>query len=176
MNPLMRHIRPAASSAMRANPAAIAISGSRGYHQKVLDHYNKPRNVGSMDKNDANVGTGLVGAPACGDVMKLQIRVNDDGIISDVKFKTFGCGSAIASSSYLTELVRGMSLDEAGKVKNTAIAKELSLPPVKYIVHCSMLAEDAIKSAIKDYKSKRAAETVLTSSPTMAATGKEATA
>ncbi|KAK9487310.1 NifU-like N terminal domain-containing protein, partial [Lipomyces starkeyi] len=140
----------------------------------LLDHYNKPRNVGSMDKNDANVGTGLVGAPACGDVMKLQIRVDDNGIISDVKFKTFGCGSAIASSSYLTELVRGMSLDEAGKVKNTTIAKELSLPPVK--LHCSMLAEDAIKSAIKDYKSKRAAETVLTSSPTMAATGKEATA
>ncbi|KAK9333951.1 hypothetical protein V1520DRAFT_366580 [Lipomyces starkeyi] len=188
MNALMRQIRPAASSAMRANPAAIAISGSRGYHQK--DNH-----------NDANVGTGLVGAPACGDVMKLQIRVDDNGIISDVKFKTFGCGSAIASSSYLTELVRGMSLDEAGKVKNTTIAKELSLPPVKCmckpfilvanvtanygyvqetmltdIVHCSMLAEDAIKSAIKDYKSKRAAETVLTSSPTMAATGKEATA
>ncbi|KAK9368023.1 NifU-like N terminal domain-containing protein [Lipomyces kononenkoae] len=136
MNPLMRQIRPAASSVMRANPAAIA-----------------PRNVGSMDKNDVNVGTGLVGAPACGDVMKLQIRVDDNGIISDVKFKTFGCGSAIASSSYLTELVRGMSLDEAGKVKNTTIAKELSLPPVK--LHCSMLAEDAIKSAIKDYKSKR---------------------
>ncbi|KAK9376235.1 NifU-like N terminal domain-containing protein [Lipomyces chichibuensis] len=157
MNHLMRQFRPAA-----------------GYHQKVLDHYNKPRNVGSMDKNDANVGTGLVGAPACGDVMKLQIRVDDNGIISDVKFKTFGCGSAIASSSYLTELVRGMSIDEAGKVKNTTIAKELSLPPVK--LHCSMLAEDAIKSAIKDYKSKRAAETVLTSSPTIAATGKEATA
>ncbi|KAK9237876.1 NifU-like N terminal domain-containing protein [Lipomyces kononenkoae] len=162
MNPLMRQIRPVASSAMRANPAAIiAARGARGYHQKVLDHYNKPRNVGSMDKDDINVGTGLVGAPACGDVMKLQIRVDDNGIISDVKFKTFGCGSAIASSSYLTELVRGMSLDEAGKVKNTTIAKELSLPPVKFtltqrhIVHCSMLAEDAIKSAIKDYKAKR---------------------
>ncbi|KAK9325747.1 NifU-like N terminal domain-containing protein [Lipomyces orientalis] len=131
MNSLTRQFRPAASAAIRANPAAIAVSGLRGYHQKVLDHYNKPRNVGSMDKDDVNVGTGLVGAPACGDVMKLQIRVDDNGIISDVKFKTFGCGSAIASSSYLTELVRGMTLDEAGKVKNTAIAKELSLPPVK---------------------------------------------
>ncbi|KAK9458240.1 iron sulfur cluster assembly protein 1, mitochondrial [Dipodascopsis uninucleata] len=122
------------------------------------------RNVGSMDKNDVNVGTGLVGAPACGDVMKLQIRVDDNGVISDVKFKTFGCGSAIASSSYLTELVRGMTLDEAGKIKNTVIAKELSLPPVK--LHCSMLAEDAIKSAIKDYKSKRAANTVLSDAST----------
>ncbi|KAL0638894.1 iron-binding protein [Maublancomyces gigas] len=119
----------------------------------LLDHYNNPRNVGSMDKKDLDVGTGLVGAPACGDVMKLQIRVDrDTNTISDVKFKTFGCGSAIASSSYLTELVRGMTLEDAGRIKNTEIAKELCLPPVK--LHCSMLAEDAIKSAIKDYQSK----------------------
>jgi Fe-S cluster assembly scaffold IscU len=109
--------------------------------------------VGSLPKNDIDVGTGLVGAPACGDVMKLQIRVDDNGIISDVKFKTFGCGSAIASSSFMTERVKGLSLDEAGKIKNTEIAKELALPPVK--LHCSMLAEDAIRSAIKDYRSKR---------------------
>ncbi|KAJ5176337.1 Iron sulfur cluster assembly protein 1 [Penicillium canariense] len=125
----------------------------RGYHEKVLDHYNNPRNVGSMKKGDQDVGTGLVGAPACGDVMKLQIRVNkDSGRIDDVVFKTFGCGSAIASSSYLTELVRGMTLEEAGKIKNTDVAKELCLPPVK--LHCSMLAEDAIKSAISDYYTK----------------------
>lgn len=135
-------------------PAAASVMGQvRRYHPKVLDHYNNPRNVGSMNKNDVDVGTGLVGAPACGDVMKLQIRVDENGIINDVKFKTFGCGSAIASSSYVTELVRGMSLDDASKIKNTTIAKELSLPPVK--LHCSMLAEDAIKSAIKDYNSKR---------------------
>jgi len=130
----------------------------RSYHEKVIDHYSNPRNVGSMPKTDLDVGTGLVGAPACGDVMKLQIRVDSaTNTISDVKFKTFGCGSAIASSSYLTELVRGMSLDDAGRIKNTEIAKELCLPPVK--LHCSMLAEDAIKSAIKDYraKTKRAA-------------------
>jgi len=143
--PMARAIRPTA--------AAASMSGKRFYHPKVLDHYNNPRNVGSMDKNDSDVGTGLVGAPACGDVMKLQIKVDDNGIIQDVKFKTFGCGSAIASSSYVTELVRGMTLDDAGKIKNTVIAKELSLPPVK--LHCSMLAEDAIKSAIKDYRSKR---------------------
>ncbi|ODV88647.1 hypothetical protein CANCADRAFT_57823 [Tortispora caseinolytica NRRL Y-17796] len=125
----------------------------RSYHQKVLDHYQKPRNVGTLDKTDINVGTGLVGAPACGDVMRLQIRVDENGKISEAKFKTFGCGSAIASSSYLTELVQGMSLDDAGRIKNTVIAKELSLPPVK--LHCSMLAEDAIKSAINDYQSKR---------------------
>ncbi|EPS31178.1 Iron sulfur cluster assembly protein 1 [Penicillium oxalicum] len=125
----------------------------RNYHEKVLDHYNNPRNVGSMKKGDQDVGTGLVGAPACGDVMKLQIRVNkDSGRIDDVVFKTFGCGSAIASSSYLTELVRGMTLEEAGKIKNTDVAKELCLPPVK--LHCSMLAEDAIKSAISDYYKK----------------------
>ncbi|KAK6205289.1 NifU-like N terminal domain-containing protein [Scheffersomyces amazonensis] len=126
----------------------------RSYHEKVIDHYENPRNVGTLNKNDADVGTGLVGAPACGDVMRLQIKVNpDSGIIEDVKFKTFGCGSAIASSSYVTELVKGKTLDEALKIKNTVIAKELSLPPVK--LHCSMLAEDAIKSAVKDYKSKR---------------------
>lgn len=127
-------------------------SSARSYHAKVIDHYNNPRNVGTLDKSLQNVGTGLVGAPACGDVMKLQIAVDDKGIIKDVKFKTFGCGSAIASSSYMTELVRGMSLEEASKVKNTTIAKELSLPPVK--LHCSMLAEDAIKSAIRDFQRK----------------------
>jgi len=126
---------------------------ARGYHEKVISHYERPRNVGSLPKTDADVGTGLVGAPACGDVMKLQIRVDENGIISDVKFKTFGCGSAIASSSYLTERVKGLSLEEAGKIKNTEIAKELCLPPVK--LHCSMLAEDAIRSAIRDYRSKR---------------------
>ncbi|KAF8665721.1 hypothetical protein AX16_000170 [Volvariella volvacea WC 439] len=126
---------------------------ARGYHEKVISHYERPRNVGSLPKNDIDVGTGLVGAPACGDVMKLQIRVDENGIISDVKFKTFGCGSAIASSSYVTERVKGLTLEEAGKIKNTEIAKELCLPPVK--LHCSMLAEDAIRSAIRDYKSKR---------------------
>ncbi|KAI6035233.1 NifU-like N terminal domain-containing protein [Pisolithus orientalis] len=119
----------------------------------VISHYENPRNVGSLPKGDLDVGTGLVGAPACGDVMKLQIRVDENGIISEVKFKTFGCGSAIASSSYLTERVKGLSLEDAGKVKNTEIAKELCLPPVK--LHCSMLAEDAIRSAIRDYRSKR---------------------
>uniref|UniRef100_A0A060T872 Iron-sulfur cluster assembly protein n=1 Tax=Blastobotrys adeninivorans TaxID=409370 RepID=A0A060T872_BLAAD len=148
-----------ASRPMMARPMAASrvarpmVQPVRAYHEKVLDHYNNPRNVGSLDKNAEDVGTGLVGAPACGDVMKLQIQVDDDGIIKDVKFKTFGCGSAIASSSYVTELVRGMSLEDAGKIKNTVIAKELSLPPVK--LHCSMLAEDAIKSAIKDYNTKR---------------------
>lgn len=128
----------------------------RSYHEKVIDHYTNPRNVGTLDKNDIDVGTGLVGAPACGDVMRLQIKVDEStGVIQDVKFKTFGCGSAIASSSYVTELVKGKTLDEALTIKNTAIAKELLLPPVK--LHCSMLAEDAIKSAVKDYKSKRSA-------------------
>lgn len=122
------------------------------YSDKVIDHYENPRNVGSFNKEDKNVGTGLVGAPACGDVMKLQILVSDDGIIQDAKFKTFGCGSALASSSLVTEWVKGKTLDEAGEIKNTAIAKELSLPPVK--LHCSLLAEDAIKAAIKDYKEK----------------------
>ena len=122
------------------------------YSEKVVDHYENPRNVGSMDKADDSVGTGLVGAPACGDVMKLQIKVGADGIIEDAKFKTFGCGSAIASSSLITEWVKGKSLDEAGTIKNTQIAEHLSLPPVK--IHCSVLAEDAIKAAIEDYKSK----------------------
>ena len=120
---------------------------------KVLDHYENPRNVGSLDKDDPNVGTGMVGAPASGDVMKLQIQVDDDGIITDAKFKTYGCGSAIASSSLLTEWVRGQSLDEVEKIKNSDIANELALPPVK--IHCSVLAEDAIKSAIADYKGKQ---------------------
>src|SRR5271170_2700814 len=125
------------------------------YSEKVLDHYEHPRNVGTLDKADADVGTGLVGAPACGDVMKLQIRVSKDGVIEDAKFKTFGCGSAIASSSLITEWVKGKSLDEAGAIKNTAIAEHLSLPPVK--IHCSVLAEDAIKAAVKDYKDKHPA-------------------
>ena len=123
------------------------------YGEKVLDHYENPRNVGSLDKNDNHVGTGMVGAPACGDVMKLQIEVGDDGVIQDAKFKTYGCGSAIASSSLLTEWVKGKTLDEAREIKNTDIAEELALPPVK--VHCSVLAEDAIKAAIEDYQSKR---------------------
>ncbi len=123
------------------------------YSRKVLDHYENPRNVGSLDKNDEDVGTGMVGAPACGDVMKLQIKVNDDGIIQDAKFKTYGCGSAIASSSLLTEWVKGSHIDEAAKLKNTEIAKELALPPVK--IHCSILAEDAIKAAVEDYKNKK---------------------
>ena len=122
------------------------------YSDKVLDHYENPRNVGKLDKNAPDVGTGLTGAPACGDVMQLQIRVSTDGIIEDAKFKTYGCGSAIASSSLLTEWVRGKSLDEAGAIRNTEIAKELSLPPVK--IHCSVLAEDAIKAAIKNYRDK----------------------
>ena len=123
------------------------------YSDKVLDHYENPRNVGTLDKDDSSVGTGMVGAPACGDVMKLQIQVDDDGIITDAKFKTYGCGSAIASSSLLTEWVRGQSLDEVEKIKNSDIANELALPPVK--IHCSVLAEDAIKSAIADYKGKQ---------------------
>ena len=123
------------------------------YGEKVIEHFENPRNVGSMDKEAMNVGTGLVGAPACGDVMKLQIKVNGDGIIEDAKFKTFGCGSAIASSSLITEWVKGKSLDEAGEIRNTHIAKHLSLPPVK--IHCSVLAEDAISAAIKDYKGKK---------------------
>ncbi|XP_014205349.1 uncharacterized protein LOC106637169 isoform X2 [Copidosoma floridanum] len=123
------------------------------YHPKVLDHYDNPRNVGSLDKNDQSVGTGLVGAPACGDVMKLQIKVDDNGKIVDAKFKTFGCGSAIASSSLATEWVKGKTVDEALQLKNTDIAKELCLPPVK--LHCSMLAEDAIKAALSDYRIKQ---------------------
>lgn len=122
------------------------------YSDKVIDHYENPRNVGSFDKNDPEVGTGMVGAPACGDVMKLQIKVNDEGIITDAKFKTYGCGSAIASSSLATEWLKGMSLDQATDIKNSEIAEELALPPVK--IHCSILAEDAIKAAIADYKAK----------------------
>jgi nitrogen fixation NifU-like protein len=123
------------------------------YSDKVLDHYENPRNVGKLDDTDKNVGTGMVGAPACGDVMRLQIRVNDDGVIEDAKFKTYGCGSAIASSSLLTEWVKGRSLEEATQIKNTDIVEELALPPVK--IHCSVLAEDAIKAAIEDIKQKR---------------------
>ena len=122
------------------------------YSKKLLDHYENPRNVGSMDKENKDVGTGLVGAPACGDVMKLQIKVGDEGVIEDAKFKTFGCGSAIASSSLITEWVKGKKIDEANKIKNTEIANHLALPPVK--IHCSVLAEDAIKAAIADYKDK----------------------
>ncbi|KAL8976030.1 MAG: hypothetical protein Q9205_007890 [Flavoplaca limonia] len=155
--PLTTSIRP-------LRTPITTTAARRSYHEKVLDHYSSPRNVGSMSKTDTSVGTGLVGAPACGDVMKLQIKVNPEtDTIEDVKFKTFGCGSAIASSSYLTELVRGMTLTDAGKVRNTEIARELCLPPVKHpkltlpfdeIVHCSMLAEDAIKSAISNYRTK----------------------
>ncbi len=123
------------------------------YSDKVIDHYENPRNVGSLDKNDAHVGTGMVGAPACGDVMKLQIRVDAAGIIEDAKFKTYGCGSAIASSSLVTEWLKGKSLEQAGKIKNSDIAEELALPPVK--IHCSVLAEDAIKAAIEDLKKKQ---------------------
>ena len=123
------------------------------YSKKLLDHYEKPRNVGSLDKEATNVGTGLVGAPACGDVMKLQIKVSPKGIIEDAKFKTFGCGSAIASSSLVTEWVKGKNIDEANEIKNTEIAEHLALPPVK--IHCSVLAEDAIKAAIKDFKEKK---------------------
>ncbi|MCP4285479.1 MAG: Fe-S cluster assembly scaffold IscU [Gammaproteobacteria bacterium] len=123
------------------------------YSDKVLDHYENPRNVGALDKASDNVGTGMVGAPACGDVMRLQIQVNDDGVIEDAKFKTYGCGSAIASSSLLTEWVKGKTLDEAQQIKNTDIAEELALPPVK--VHCSVLAEDAIRAAVEDFASKQ---------------------
>ena len=126
------------------------------YNDKVMDHYENPRNVGTWSQDEPNVGTGMVGAPACGDVMRLQIKVSDEGVIEDAKFKTYGCGSAIASSSLLTEWVKGRTLDEAREIKNTDIAEELSLPPVK--IHCSVLAEDAIKSAINDYSNKRSKE------------------
>ncbi|KQK09051.1 uncharacterized protein LOC100844370 [Brachypodium distachyon] len=133
----------------------LSAAGVRAYHERVVDHYNNPRNVGSFDKDDPNVGTGLVGAPACGDVMKLQIRVDEGtGKIVDACFKTFGCGSAIASSSVATEWVKGKQMEEVVTIKNTEIAKHLSLPPVK--LHCSMLAEDAIKAAVKDYEAKKA--------------------
>ncbi len=123
------------------------------YSDKVLDHYSNPRNVGTLDKSDPSVGTGVVGAPECGDVMKLQLRISDDGVVEDAKFKTFGCGSAIASSSYVTELVKGKTVDEVLEIKNTHIVEELALPPVK--IHCSVLAEDGIKAAIADWKKKR---------------------
>ncbi len=123
------------------------------YSEKVIDHYERPRNVGSFDKNDPSVATGMVGAPACGDVMKLQLKIDESGVIEDAKFKTYGCGSAIASSSLVTEWVKGKTLDEAAAIKNTDIAEELALPPVK--IHCSILAEDAIKAAIADYKAKK---------------------
>jgi len=140
----------------RVLPRASSFSfPSASYHDKVIDHYENPRNVGSMDKNDVSVGTGLVGAPACGDVMKLQIKVDADGKIIDAKFKTFGCGSAIASSSLATEWIKGKSVDDAMLIKNTDIAKELKLPPVK--LHCSMLAEDAIRAALINYKEKKEA-------------------
>ncbi|MBX3184002.1 MAG: Fe-S cluster assembly scaffold IscU [Polyangiaceae bacterium] len=131
------------------------------YSEKLIEHYENPRNVGSLDKDADDVGTGLVGAPACGDVMRLQIRVGDDGVIQDAKFKTFGCGSAIASSSLATEWIKGKTIDEAYELKNSQIAEELSLPPVK--IHCSVLAEDAIKSAIEDFKRKRAEKAALES-------------
>jgi nitrogen fixation protein NifU and related proteins len=124
------------------------------YSSQVIDHYENPRNVGSFDKSDSNIGTGMVGAPACGDVMKLQIKVNDQGVIEDAKFKTYGCGSAIASSSLVTEWLKGKTLDQATEIKNSEIATELALPPVK--IHCSILAEDAIKAAVEDYKHKHA--------------------
>ena len=132
--------------------AVLLLQHNMAYSEKVLDHYENPRNVGSFAKEVKRVGTGMVGAPACGDVMKLQIQVNDDGIITDAKFKTYGCGSAIASSSLVTEWVKGKTLDEAGTIRNTQIAEELALPPVK--IHCSILAEDAIKAAIKDFRDK----------------------
>ncbi|KAE8292149.1 Iron-sulfur cluster assembly enzyme ISCU [Larimichthys crocea] len=151
----MATVRKSASSVLLFgrrlfSPQLTAVSS---YHEKVVDHYENPRNVGSLDKNSKNVGTGLVGAPACGDVMKLQIQVDENGKIIDARFKTFGCGSAIASSSLATEWVKGKSVDEALKIKNTDIAKELCLPPVK--LHCSMLAEDAIKAALSDYRLKQ---------------------
>ncbi|WWD09817.1 iron sulfur cluster assembly protein 2, mitochondrial [Kwoniella europaea PYCC6329] len=168
--------RPILANAQAQLQMNVQRGQRRMYHEKVIDHYENPRNVGNLPKGDQDVGTGLVGAPACGDVMKLQIRVGEDGVISEVKFKTFGCGSAIASSSYMTERVKGMTLEQAGAVKNTEIAKELSLPPVK--LHCSLLAEDAIKSAIKDYQTKRAKRlsTANTPPPTMGTSPSVATA
>merc|ERR1711935_128407 len=151
MSILARTTATRLSTAFRTTPRF-----ARSYHENVIDHYENPRNVGTMDKNDKNVGTGLVGAPACGDVMKLQIKVNEEtGEIEEAVFKTFGCGSAIASSSLATEWVQGKNVDDAVEIKNTEIAKHLNLPPVK--LHCSMLAEDAIKAAVKDYKAKKAA-------------------
>ncbi|KAG2436543.1 hypothetical protein HYH02_011480 [Chlamydomonas schloesseri] len=155
---MLASLLPSAASAL-SSPAVGALPllaqqlGRRMYHKNVVEHYERPRNVGSFDKSDPDVGTGLVGAPACGDVMKLQIKVDEQGNIVDARFKTFGCGSAIASSSVATEWVKGKSLDEVLKIKNSDIAKHLSLPPVK--LHCSMLAEDAIKAAVKDIQAKR---------------------
>ncbi|MBI3098281.1 MAG: Fe-S cluster assembly scaffold IscU [Planctomycetes bacterium] len=140
------------------------------YGAKVIDHYERPRNVGSFPKNEPNVGTGVVGAPECGDVMKLQLKINDQGIIEDARFKTFGCGSAIASSSYVTELVKGKSVDEAYQIKNTQIVEELSLPPVK--IHCSVLAEDAIKAAVQDYRKRKEANGEAPAVPAPAGAGK----
>ena len=139
------------------------------YSEKVIDHYENPRNVGSLDKEAADVGTGLVGAPACGDVMKLQIKVSDDGVIEDAKFKTFGCGSAIASSSLVTEWVKGKTVDQALQIKNTDVAQELALPPVK--VHCSVLAEDAIRAAVSDYQRKRQSTPAASALPAAATAG-----
>jgi nitrogen fixation NifU-like protein len=136
------------------------------YSDKVLDHYSNPRNVGSLDKNAPDVGTGVVGAPECGDVMKLQLKISDDGVVQDARFKTFGCGSAIASSSYVTELVKGKTVDEVMQIKNTQIVQELSLPPVK--IHCSVLAEDGIKAAISDWKKKREGAAPATTKPAKA--------
>lgn len=152
---MFRHVLGLNRSLRASHP--IIASPSRLYHEKVIDHYENPRNVGSLDKNDKDVGTGLVGAPACGDVMKLQVKVDENGRIIDARFKTFGCGSAIASSSLATEMIKGKTLDEALEIKNTCIARELSLPPVK--LHCSMLAEDAIRAAINNYRVKK--ETVV---------------
>ncbi|XP_056119785.1 iron-sulfur cluster assembly enzyme ISCU [Rhinichthys klamathensis goyatoka] len=145
--------RSAASALFTRSLSLPELKSAYSYHKKVVDHYENPRNVGSLDKNAKNVGTGLVGAPACGDVMKLQVQVDENGKITDARFKTFGCGSAIASSSLATEWMKGKSIDEALKIKNTEIAKELCLPPVK--LHCSMLAEDAIKAALADYRLKQ---------------------
>jgi Fe-S cluster assembly scaffold IscU len=143
---------PAAARAISVGVASITAVPTRSYHQNVIDHYENPRNVGSLDKTAKNVGTAVVGAPACGDVMKLQIRVAEDGTIEEAKFKTFGCGSAIAASSVATEWIKGKSIDECLSIKNTDIASHLKLPPVK--LHCSMLAEDAVKGAVKDYLKK----------------------
>src|SRR5262249_24123436 len=145
-----------AGKRLTGTPYRDAKETTMSYSEKVIEHYEHPRNVGTLDKNDPNVGTGLVGAPACGDVMKLQIKVGADGIIEDAKFKTFGCGSAIASSPLITEWVKGKSLDEATSIKNTQIAQHLALPPVK--IHCSVLAEDAIKAAVADYRAKTPAK------------------
>mmetsp|Transcript_20298 Transcript_20298/g.27797 ORF Transcript_20298/g.27797 Transcript_20298/m.27797 type:complete len:166 (-) Transcript_20298:80-577(-) len=145
--------RAATATARSRLTAAATITQKRSYHENIVEHYENPRNVGSLDKNDDDVGTGLVGAPACGDVMKLQIRVDDDGNVTESKFKTFGCGSAIASSSVATEWIKGKNVDDVLAIKNTDIAQHLKLPPVK--LHCSMLAEDAIRAAVNDWKDKQ---------------------